>query len=29
VLIDDVSRQVKRGLAAEPGIYLDVVSREG
>jgi NAD(P)-dependent dehydrogenase (short-subunit alcohol dehydrogenase family) len=28
VLIDEVSRQVKHGLALDPGIYLDVVSRE-
>jgi NAD(P)-dependent dehydrogenase (short-subunit alcohol dehydrogenase family) len=28
VLIDELSQNVKRGLAAEPGIYLDVINRE-
>jgi len=27
VLIDDISRRVKQGLAAEPGVYLDVIAR--
>lgn len=29
VLIDELSQRVKQGLAAEPGIYLDVAAREG
>jgi NAD(P)-dependent dehydrogenase (short-subunit alcohol dehydrogenase family) len=29
VLIDELSRRVKQGLAAEPGVYLDVAEREG
>jgi NAD(P)-dependent dehydrogenase (short-subunit alcohol dehydrogenase family) len=28
VLIDELSQNVKRGLAADPGIYLDVLNRE-
>jgi NAD(P)-dependent dehydrogenase (short-subunit alcohol dehydrogenase family) len=28
VLVDELSQNVKRGLAADPGIYLDVVNRE-
>lgn len=28
VLIDELSQRVKQGLAAEPGIYLDLVARE-